>query len=114
MDWEGIAKGISALSPTALMILVLGGLLFWLFWKYIPKLQSSFEKSLAEAHKVNERQAQEFREAVANLQNSFLEALEKERQAHANAMQLAIASNVELGKSIDRLTTALITIQGAK
>lgn len=106
--WEAIAKALPELSAVALVIVVLGGLLFWLFYKYIPGLQKDFKESLREAHNTNERQATEFRLAVANLQTSFLDTLEKERRAHGDAMAAAVASNVALERSIDRLTTAIL------
>jgi lipopolysaccharide export LptBFGC system permease protein LptF len=109
MNYEDIAKGISIISPFALIILILAAIIFWLLWKVIPNMQAHFEAMLEKSQKINERQGDDFRIAISNLQNSFLETLAKERHAYANALNVAIASNVAIEKSVDRLTTAVLS-----
>src|SRR4051812_47705905 len=106
--WDAIAKAVPQLSAVALVIIVLGGVLFWILYKTVPRLQDDFKETLEKSQARYDVQSTEFRNAIDRQQTAFLDALSKERHAYGNALNVAIASNNAIEKAVNNLTVAVL------
>jgi len=107
MDWSAIVKILPNLGAAGLVTLIAVVMFFWLFWKFIPRIQDDHNAAMQLWHTTHDQAVRAFTDALAGERQAFTDELARQRQQADKAAAVAAESAEGLQRSMDRLAEAV-------